>query len=53
MYQADSSDVHEVSSQKLCTLLLLHDIPDALNTLTLCKQHYKLNEVQTAQNVIF
>ena len=41
MNQADNYDVREASSQKLCSLLLLHDIPDALKILTPCKQHYK------------
>lgn len=41
MNQADNYDVHEASSQKLYSILLLHDIPNALKILTLGKQHYK------------
>lgn len=41
MNQADNYDVREASSQKLCSLLLLHDIPNALKILTPYKQHYK------------
>lgn len=31
MYRRENSDVHEVSSEKLCSLILLHDMPAALN----------------------